>query len=457
MVDLSKHLARAKQALDKRSYDMAIEIMEECQEVDPANVEVVRMLLEAARRRAKESGKGGGLFGMGAVSMPSLSKDPHKQLTAAIKRASKNPDAKGLAAAGDAAYRIYQGGTKAMSEVAITFYEEVRATGMFNADVLYNLGLLHFEKFKNSGNTDAESLEKALKTMAELERAMPNHPEAARLLKNWEASKSMLSRTQKGAGGAPADYRSQLSSGDKARRQEAMNRLIRTPEEAQEVIGYIDDDLKANPADKALWVKKGDIYRRINDFTQARIAFEEAQKLDEHDFVVTMRLGDTRIDEAKAKIAAAQAAKQDVAALTQELLAIEIDEYRKRIDRQPTEMGHRYNLALRLLQSGNVDAAASELQQTVRDPRLRKQSHKYLGFCFTKKRLFDLAIQQYESYLKLCEDDSVDEAKEVRFARGRLFEESGKKAEAITDYTRIVEMDLGYKDAATRLSALQAR
>ncbi|MBA3685330.1 MAG: tetratricopeptide repeat protein [Planctomycetes bacterium] len=454
MVDLSKHLARAKQALDKRNFDMAIEITEECQEVDPTNVEVVRLLVEAARRRAKESGKSGGLFGMGTVSMPTLSKDPHKQLTGAIKRAGKAPDAKGFAAAGDAAYRIYQGGTKQISEVAIFLYEEVRATGMFNGDVLFNLAHLYYEKFKNSGNTDGEALDKALKTMGELERAVPNHTEAGRLLKNWEASKSMLARQSKASGGA-GDYRAQLTSSDKAHRQEAMNRIIRTPEEAREVISYIDDDLKANPADKSLMVKKGDIYRRINDFANARAAFEQAQQVDPHDFVVTMRIGDTRIDDAKAKIAALEAAQQDATAAKQELVEIEIEEYRKRVERQPTESGHRYNLALRLLQGGQIDEAAAELQQTVRDPRLRKQSHRYLGHCFTKKRLFDLAIQQYESYLKLCEDDSVDEAKLVRFSRARLYEESGKKAEAIADYTRIVEMDLGYKDAAARLSALQ--
>ena len=38
MVDLSKHLQRARQALERRQYDIAIGVFG-CQEIDPANLE----------------------------------------------------------------------------------------------------------------------------------------------------------------------------------------------------------------------------------------------------------------------------------------------------------------------------------------------------------------------------------------------------------------------------------
>ena len=34
--------------------------------------------------------------------------------------------------------------------------------------------------------------------------------------------------------------------------------------ETQAILRYIDEDLKAAPTDKALWVKKGDIHKRID-------------------------------------------------------------------------------------------------------------------------------------------------------------------------------------------------
>ncbi len=449
MVDLSKHLARARQALERRNYDLALEITEECQEVEPSNLENYRILLDAAKRRAKEGGKKG-MFG--TMSLPQMSKDPHKILTALVKKMAKAPDGKSFAAAGDAATKLHQGGAKGLGEVAIIFYEEQRATGLFSPDVLWNLATLYADRFKASGQADAEALEKALKTMAELERAVPNHQEAGRTIKNWEAMRSMVKRS---TAGAATDYRSQLSSDDKARRQEAMNRMIRTAEDAKEVLGYIDQDLGVTPSDKSLWVKKGDIHRQMREYVEAHGAYEKAQGIDAHDFVVTMRLGDTRVAVIIQKIEQAKAAGQDTAALQREQLEVEIEEYRRRVERQPTEMLHHFNLGRRLFDAGEIKAAAAEFQQTVRDPKLRRTSHSYLGACFTKERLFPLAIQQYESYLKLVDDDAADEAKKVRYQLARLHEETGSKESAATHYERLVEIDLGYRDAATRLSNLR--
>ena len=42
-------------------------------------------------------------------------------------------------------------------------------------------------------------------------------------------------------------------------------------------------------------MKKGDIHRRINQFAEARAAFLKAQALDEHDFTISMRLGDMSV------------------------------------------------------------------------------------------------------------------------------------------------------------------
>ena len=84
-------------------------------------------------------------------------------------------------------------------------------------------------------------------------------------------------------------------------------------------------------------------------------------------------------------------------------------------------------------------------------------SYLYLGHCFAKKKLLDLAVQQYTSCLDMMDDDMSAEAKEVRYSRARVYEALGKTAEASTDYTRLVELDLGFKDAATRLSGLKSQ
>lgn len=452
MADLTKHLLKARQALDKRNYDYCLEVCEECQEIDPANLEVYRLLVEAAKKKAKEAGKSSGFLKFGSMSMPALSKDPHKLLSAAVKRVSKGPDLKAFAGAGDAAARVAQTGAKALNEVAIFFYEEARSTGMFNADVLFNVGHLYFAKFKESN--DPAVLDKALKAIIELERAKPDHPTASKLARDWQAANSMLSRAQKAGPGTVSDFRSQINSGDATRKAEVMNRMIRTWEDAKEALAFIEADLAANPGDKQMWVKKGDIHQRFVQFAEAKAAFAAAQQLDVHDFVVAMRLGDVRMAEAKSAVERAEQAGEDATAAKQHFLEVEIEELKKRVERQPTDMTHRFGLAQRYLRGGQIELAAAELQQTVRDAKYKRESHYFLGYCFTKKGLNDLALQQYDACLKLFDDDQGDRAKEVRYARGRLYEQVGKPAEAKTDYSRLIELDMGYKDVAKRMSEL---
>lgn len=445
MVDLSKHLARIKQALDRRNYELVFEVVDQCVDADPANLEVHRLFLDAAKRKAKE---GGGRSLLSTMSMPSLTKDPQKLLAAAIKKVAKGYDTRALVDVGDAAARCAQNGAPKMADVAILYLEEQRGTGMFSEKALWTLQQLYYERGRASKN--AADLDNAIRCLKDLEKAMPTHPEASRTLKNLEAARSIAGRDK--AGG---DYRSQVASDGTARRNEVMNRQVRTVEDAREVVKFIDEDLKATPGDKALWAKKGDILRRVGDLAGARTALLKAQEIDPHDFTVTMRLGDIALDEAKARVRQMEAAGQDAGAAKKELIQAEMAEYRKRIERQPTDLTHRYNLGMRLIQTGDIDGAAAEFQRTVADPKLKKGTHRYLGYCFAKKNLLDLSAQQYTAYLALAEDDLADEAKEVRYLRARVLEDQGKKAEAIQDYERLVAIDLTYKDAAKRLQQIR--
>lgn len=456
MVDLSKPLQRAQQGIERRNWALTIEICQECIDIEPAELQIYRLMLEAARRKAKEQGKAS-LWS--TMRIPALTKDPHKLFSASMARMADNYESKTLLSAAEAANNLAKT-MKPMSEVAILLLEEYKNSGLFNAQALWDLGHLYYDKF-NRDKTKVEDLDRAIKTIAELEKAKPDHPEASRLVKNWEAARSLHGRHVKASsssssGANQGDYRNQLANDDKARKQEVMNRIIRTVEDAREVLSYVDKDLLATPTDKNLWVKKGDTHRRINELQQAREAYQQAQQLDGFDFTVTMRLGDVVIAEQQAIIKGMESSGQDLTAAKAKLLELEIAEYRTRCERQPTEMTHHYNLGSRLLQLGKIDEAAGEFQRTVNDPRFRRPSHKFLGYCFQQKNLLDLAVQQYNSYLSLVEDTLSDEAKEVRYLRARQLEDLGKRSEASADYSKLVEMDLGYKDAAERLNKLRA-
>lgn len=452
MVDLSRHLQSAKQALDKGQYDLAIAKMEECVEVDPSQLDIYKILLDAARKKAKITGKS--MFG--GLGMPTLTKDPHRVFIASIKKVGRMPEPKVLVEAADAA-RVLSGTVKPMVDVAIYFYEEFKSSGLFDDKAYWNLAQVHFDRFKATGSKDLAQLVKAVNAITELDKAMPHHPEAGRTLKNWQATQSMLMRDQAGGGKATAgDYRSQIANDDKARKLEMLSKNIRTPDEAREVLAFLDQDLGKSPEDKVVWIKKGGIHFQFNQFDEARAAYEKAQAIDPHDFNVTMRIGDVAIQVAKRVAAQAKAAGQDTSALDTEALQIEIAEVQRRVERQPTDMNHRFHLGGLFFKQGNIEAAASEYQRTVNDPKLRKLSHRNLGTCFRKKNLLDLAAGQYNSFLRLADDDSAEDAKEVRYLLARIQEETGHKQEAIENYTRLVNIDLAFKDAANRLSQLKS-
>ena len=454
MVDISKHLAKIQQAIDRRNWTLALETSEQCMDVAPAEVQLYKLYVDASKRKAKESEKKS-LFA--TMSMPGFSKDPLKQLIAAMKRVGNGPDAKALAGAGDAARAAYKAGTKAMIEPAIYLYEEMVATGLFNAEVLWNLGNLYFDRFQDK--KDLASLDLALKMVGKLEQAMPHHPEASRTAKNWDARKSMEMRNSKGDAG---NYQSQLSSSDKARKADVMSRMIRTADDAREVLRFVDEDIAADPGKKDMWVKKAETHRRLAElssdsaeYAKAREALEKAQQIDSFDFNLVIKLGDVMIEEHKLYIAQLKTGGHDTAEADLALLKLEVEEFKKRSERQPTEMSHKFSLGAKLLKLGQIEAAASEFQRTVNDPRYRLKSFKFLGFCFAKKNMVELAVKNYSTYLSTTEDGLSDDAKEVRYLRGRIYEQGGKKLEAIADYSSLVEMDLGYKDCAARLDRLR--
>ncbi|MFW5829089.1 MAG: tetratricopeptide repeat protein [Planctomycetota bacterium] len=449
MVDLSKHMQRANKAIKSRNYDLAIQVCLECQEVDPANLENYEVLLDAARRRQKEGGKKS-LFASANRFMSKLSKDSNKKLTTAVKAMSLGPDDKALGAVGDAAYDCYEdSGNRGMAQVAIYFYEEARRSGLFNEQVLWNLGHVYHSLFSKSKEPD--HLEQAIKAIAELKRNKPNHPDAGRTLQNWEALRSM---TKRASGSTAQDYRSQLASDESAKRNEMMGRIIRTKEDADEVLAFVDKDLEQDPDNKQLWNKKGDVLRRIKDWSGARAAYQKAAESDQHDFNMQIAVGDCDIAMARERVEEAQRSGGDVAAARQELQELELAEYRKRAERQPTEGRHRYHLGTTLLHMGDIDGAAAELQKAVGDARYKRDCHRLLGQCFIKKKIYDLAIDQFSSYIAMTDDLHGDEAKSVLYNRARLYEQIGKTDQAKDDYRKLVEIDLGYKDAADRLSQL---
>ena len=162
------------------------------------------------------------------------------------------------------------------------------------------------------------------------------------------------------------------------------------------------------------------------------------------------------MDKIKLANSGCQETGQDIKALQEQLLEAELAEYTMRAERQPTELSHKYQRGVRLFQKGEIDEAAQEFQRSLKDARNKKKAHYYLGHCFWRKKLLDLARDQFTQCASLIEDTTSDEFKEVLYSRAKLALELDDKDGAKADFTKLVEMDLGYRDAAQLLSQLRS-
>src|SRR5205807_1773873 len=85
--------------------------------------------------------------------------------------------------------------------------------------------------------------------------------------------------------------------------------------------------------------------------------------------------------------------------LAKEVNSRELDYFRQRADRFPTDVNARFEMALRLLRSGQGDEAIRELQAIRNDPRYHGKVLFYLGLGFKQRKNWRLAQRNFEESL----------------------------------------------------------
>ena len=89
------------------------------------------------------------------------------------------------------------------------------------------------------------------------------------------------------------------------------------------------------------------------------------------------------------------------------------------------------------------------------NPALRIQSMTYLGHCFSRRNMNDLAARTFQTAIKekLTFDD---EKKDLIYSLGSVLEKMGKRDEAIEQFKQIYESDISYRDVAAKVDAYYA-
>ena len=143
--------------------------------------------------------------------------------------------------------------------------------------------------------------------------------------------------------------------------------------------------------------------------------------------------------------------------LLKEINTREMELYRQKADRYPTEMGHRFELGIRLLRAGQTDEAIRELQAARSDPRHHWRALMYLGHCFKARNNWRLAQRNFEEALQHLPAGETTRRKELLFELATGCAEAGDLARAVDVGMELANLDFGYRDVNRLLDDWQTR
>ena len=133
-----------------------------------------------------------------------------------------------------------------------------------------------------------------------------------------------------------------------------------------------------------------------------------------------------------------------------------IDEARKRVERNPTDLQFRFELGENLMNAGHFREALPELQRARQNPNARLRAMNALGRCYRELSMFDLAAKQLEEAAH--EIGTMDATKkEIVYNLGLVYEQMGDREKSLACMKQIYEADYGYKDVATRVESSYVR
>jgi tetratricopeptide (TPR) repeat protein len=196
------------------------------------------------------------------------------------------------------------------------------------------------------------------------------------------------------------------------------------------------------------------------------IALLEKAYKDKSDFSFKQRAGLIRIKQLRRKIRltkdALEADPNDAQAktaleqLSAQLNNTELEHYQLCMKNYPTDLGAKFNYALRLVRNERYNEAIPLFQEAQKDPRRKIASMSQTGYCFFMKGWLADAIDVFTKAIDSLEvkDDAV--GKELRYNLARAYERQGGTQKALEIYRKIAQLDFAYKDVSQRVDKLRS-
>ncbi|MBI4326916.1 MAG: tetratricopeptide repeat protein [Chloroflexi bacterium] len=306
----------------------------------------------------------------------------------------------------------------------------------------------------------AGEIARAESIYAELQRANPGDNTIAQALKNLSANRTMQEGGYEALAGGEGSYRDILKDKAEAVSLEQESRQVKSDDVAERLIEEYEARIPNEPSNLKLLRSVAELCTQKKEFDKAleyynRIMAAEGipdPALERAIAETTARKFDHLLGELnpQAPDYAEQSAK-----LQAGRQAYLIADCRKRVERYPNDLQARFELGQVYFEAGKISEAIQEFQKAQSNPHRRVQAMSYLGQCFSRRGMNDLAARTLQNALKekLVFDE---EKKDLIYLLGSVLEKMGQTEEAIEQFKQIYEVDIGYRDVAGKVDAYYA-
>ena len=294
----------------------------------------------------------------------------------------------------------------------------------------------------------------------------PTDAAAMRLGKDASARDSMKS----GGWAAAASYRDLIKDKEAAVSLEQQSRMQLTEESLGRQIAEVYALHEAEPQNIDIARRLGALSEQKDDLDAAIAWYRYASDLTQgSDPGLIRKISDLRVKVTEREIAALEESiannAGDTMVLTEKNSALAaakkrraemlIEEARKRVERNPTDLQFRFELGEHLMNAGHFREGLPELQRARQNPNARLKAMNALGRCYCELGMFDLAARQLEEAAR--EIATMDATKkEIVYNLGLVYERMGNREKSLACMKQIYEADYGYKDVATRVESSYA-
>ena len=294
----------------------------------------------------------------------------------------------------------------------------------------------------------------------------PADAAAMRLGKDASARDSMKS----GGWAAAASYRDLIKDKEAAVSLEQQSRMQLTEESLGRQIAEVYALHEAEPQNIDIARRLGALSEQKDDLDAAIAWYRYASDLTQgSDPGLIRKISDLRVKVTEREIAALEESiannAGDTMVLTEKNSALAaakkrraemlIEEARKRVERNPTDLQFRFELGEHLMNAGHFREGLPELQRARQNPNARLKAMNALGRCYRELGMFDLAAKQLEEAAR--EITTMDATKkEIVYNLGLVYERMGNREKSLACMKQIYEADYGYKDVATRVESSYA-